>query len=130
MTPTAWRPSAANAGSPISSAVQVLASLQEALEQPAGERMENLLLVAESGMGKTMLLRKFQRDHARPLDAASGVQPHPVVLILMAEDPSEEAFFVQVLKAVGAPIDLSRRRHRLGLRETSFRICARSARGC
>jgi Bacterial TniB protein len=44
------------------------------------------------------------------------------VLILMAEDPSEEAFFVQVLKAVGAPLDLSRRRHRLGLRETSFRI--------
>jgi len=104
------------------SAVQVLASLKEALEQPAGDRMENLLLVAESGMGKTMLLRKFQRDHARPLDAASGVQPHPVVLILMAEDPSEEAFFVQILKAVGAPIDLSRRRHRLGLRETSFRI--------
>ena len=103
-------------------AAQVLASLTEALEQPAGERMENLLLVAESGMGKTMLLRKFQRDQARPLDAASGVQPHPVVLILMAEDPSEEAFFVQVLKAVGAPIDLSRRRHRLGLRETSFRI--------
>ena len=50
------------------------------------------------------------------------MQPHPVVLILMAEDPSEEAFFVQVLKAVGAPLDLSRRRHRLGLRETSFRI--------
>jgi len=103
-------------------AAQVLASLTEIFEQPAGDRMENLLLVAESGMGKTMLLRKFQRDHARPVDTAAGVQPHPVVLLLMAEDPSEEAFFVQILKAVGAPIDLSRRRHRLGLRETSFRI--------
>lgn len=103
-------------------AAQVLAAMTEALEQPAGDRMENLLLIAESGMGKTMLLRKFQRDHARALDVATGVQPHPVVLILMAEDPSEEAFFVQILKAVGAPLDLSRRRHRLGLRETSFRI--------
>lgn len=103
-------------------AAQVLASLTEIFEQPAGDRMENLLLVAESGMGKTMLLRKFQRDHARPVDTAAGVQPHPVVLLLMAEDPSEEAFFVQILKAVGAPIDLSRRRHRVGLRETSFRI--------
>ena len=103
-------------------AAQVLASLTEALEQPPGDRMENLLLVAESGMGKTMLLRKFQRDHARPRDTASGVQPHPVVLVRTAEDPSEEAFFVQILKAVGAPLDLSRRRHRVGLRETSFRI--------
>ena len=51
-----------------------------------------------------------------------GCNRIPVVLILMPEDPSEEAFFVQVLKAVGAPIDLSRRRHRLGLRETSFRF--------
>lgn len=103
-------------------ASRVLASLQEALDQTAGDRMENLLLVAESGMGKTMLLRKFQRDHAQALDAASGVQPHPVVLTLMPEDPSEEAFFFQVLKAVGAPLDLSRRRHRLSLRETTFRI--------
>ena len=103
-------------------AAQVLASLTEIFEQPAGDRMENLLLAAESGMGKTMLLRKFQRDHARPVDTAAGVQPHPVVLLLMAEDPSEEAFFVQILKAVGAPIELSRRRHRVGLRETSFRI--------
>ena len=46
-------------------AAQVLAAMTEALEQPAGDRMENLLLIAESGMGKTMPLRKFQRDHAR-----------------------------------------------------------------
>ena len=34
--------------------------------------MENLLLIAESGMGKTMLLRKFQRDHALAFDAVTG----------------------------------------------------------
>ncbi len=103
-------------------ASRVLASLQEALEQPAGDRMENLLLIAESGMGKTMLLRKFQRDHAAAFDTASGVQPYPVVLTLMPEAPSEEAFFCQILKAVGAPFDLSRRRHLLSLRETTFRL--------
>ena len=37
-----------------------------------------------------MLLRKFQRDHARPFDEAAGAQPHPVVVALMPEDPSEE----------------------------------------
>lgn len=103
-------------------AARVLASLQEALEQPAGDRMENLLLIAESGMGKTMLLRKFQRDHAQAFDTTSGMQPYPVVLTLMPEDPSEEAFFLQILKAIGAPLDLSRRRHILSLRETTFRL--------
>jgi hypothetical protein len=103
-------------------ALGVLAALHEALDQPAGDRMENLLLIAESGMGKTMLLRKFQRDHAIAFDAATGTQRHPIVLALMAEDPSEEALFLQILKAVGAPFDLLRRRHRLSLRETTFRL--------
>jgi hypothetical protein len=103
-------------------ALGVLAALREALDQPAGDRMENLLLIAESGMGKTMMLRKFQRDHAVALDAATGTQPHPIVLALMPEDPSEEAFFLQILKAVGAPFDPLRRRHRLSLRETTFRL--------
>lgn len=40
----------------------------------------------------------------------------------MPEEPSDEAFFLQVLKAVEAPFDLARRRHRLGIRETTFRI--------
>jgi hypothetical protein len=103
-------------------AARVLASLQEAFDQPPGDRMENILLLAESGMGKTMLLRKFKRDHARSFDAAAGIQPHPVVLALMPEDPSEDAFYVQVLKAVGAPLSLPARRNRLGTRETAFRI--------
>ncbi len=50
------------------------------------------------------------------------MQPHPVVMALMAEDPSEEAFYVQVLKAVGAPLNLPGRRNRLATRETAFRI--------
>ena len=103
-------------------AARVLAMLQEAFDQPAGDRMENLLLIAESGMGKTMLLRKFQRDHAAAFDTASGVQPYPVVLTLMPEAPSEEAFFCQILKAVGAPLELSRQRNLLSLRETTFRL--------
>lgn len=103
-------------------AARVLATLEEAFSQPRGDRMENLLLLAESGMGKTMLLRKFQRDHAAPLDAASGAQRHPVVLILMPEDPSEEAFYVQVFKAVGAPAVLTTRRRRVSVRETAFRL--------
>jgi hypothetical protein len=103
-------------------ASRVLGRLQEALEQEPGDRMRNLLLLAESGMGKTMLLRKFHRDHTMTFDAATGVQQHPVVLMLMPEDPSEESFYVQVLKAIKVPYSLSSRRHRITTRETSFRL--------
>ncbi len=103
-------------------AALVLAALEETYTQPKGDRMENLLLLAESGMGKTMLLRKFQRDRVVPPDAATGVQSHPVVLTLMPEEPSEDAFYLQILKAVGAPVVLTTRRHRLRVRETTFRL--------
>ena len=50
-------------------AERVLERLREAFEQQPGDRMLNVLLLAESGMGKTMLLRKFHRDHDAPFDA-------------------------------------------------------------
>ena len=103
-------------------AQRVLETLRDVFDQPAGDRMENVLLLAESGMGKTMLLRKFQREHAQAFDAVTGIRPYPVVFALMPEEPTEEAFFLQILKAVEAPFDLSGRRHRLSLRETTFRI--------
>jgi hypothetical protein len=85
-------------------AVAVLDLLQEVKEQPRRERMENLLLVAESGMGKTMLIRKFERANAS--DArAHGVRHMPVVAVLMPPEPTERAFFEQVLRAVGARTD-------------------------
>jgi hypothetical protein len=40
----------------------VLGYLPEALEQPPRERMENILLIGESGMGKTMLVRALLSD--------------------------------------------------------------------
>jgi Bacterial TniB protein len=103
-------------------AARVLERLREAFEQQPGDRMLNVLLLAESGMGKTMLLRKFHRDHDVPFDAVAGVQRHPVVLMLMPEEPSEDAFYVQLLKAIGVPVSLSNRRHRIGTRETAFRL--------
>jgi type II secretory pathway predicted ATPase ExeA len=103
-------------------AIGILESLQEAFTQPRSERMENVLLIAESGMGKTSLIRKFERNNIRACYPASGITPRPVVVMLMPQEPNEDAFFVQLLKAVAAPFDLSARRHRLALRETTFRV--------
>ena len=52
---------------------RVLACLHEALVQPPRERMENILLVRESGMSKTMLIRKFERQTTVPFDDRAGV---------------------------------------------------------
>jgi type II secretory pathway predicted ATPase ExeA len=84
-------------------AAGLLGYLQEAFDQPQRERMENILLVGESGMGKTMLIRKFERRNALAFDEASGVQHRPVVVVLMPPQPTETEFFDRVLEALDAP---------------------------
>jgi hypothetical protein len=59
---------------PASCGCRLLGYLQEAFDQPQRERMENILLVGESGMGKTMLIRKFERRNAVAFDQSTGVQ--------------------------------------------------------
>jgi hypothetical protein len=81
-------------------AERLLGYLQEAFDQPSRERMENLLLLGESGMGKTMLIRKFERQNAVGFDAAAGVQRRPVVVMLMPPQPTEAEFFNRVLEAI------------------------------
>jgi type II secretory pathway predicted ATPase ExeA len=97
--------------------------LQEALEQPHRERMENILLLGESGMGKTMLLRKFERAHAHPFDKSSGIECRAVLMMRMPHEPTEEAFVGQLLAALHAPAsEVGTRRQTWGLRERAFRL--------
>jgi hypothetical protein len=82
---------------------RLLGDLQDVFDQPPRERMENLLLLGESGMGKTMLIRKFERQNAVDFDKAAGVQRRPVVVMLMPPQPTESEFFNRLLEAIGAP---------------------------
>ncbi len=100
---------------------RVLTYLQEALTQPRRERMENLLLIGESGMGKTMLIRKFERQTMPSFDEDSGVQHLPVVVMLMPPQPTEIAFFNQLLKAMNAPA-ASHFAYSFPSREAAFRL--------
>ena len=88
---------------PHGSADRLLGYLQEAFDQPSRERMENLLLLGESGMGKTMLIRKFEKQNAVNFDDAAGVQRRPVVVMLMPPQPTEAQFFNRVLESIDAP---------------------------
>ncbi len=82
---------------------RVLGYLHEAASQPPRERMENILLVGESGMGKTMLIRKFERQLTPSYDDVSGTQRRPVVVMLMPHQPTEAQFLDQLLRALNAP---------------------------
>lgn len=98
----------------------VLGELQEIADQPPRGRMLNALLTAESGMGKTMTLRKLVRANARPFSGKAGVEPQPVLYVLMPELPTEHEFFGQVFAALGAPAVTAQTAPRR--RETAFRL--------
>lgn len=84
-------------------AARVLELLQEAFEQPERGRMDNLLLLGESGMGKTALVQAFERRQAVPWNAALGLRRRPVLVVLMPDEPTEAAFFSQVLASLDVP---------------------------
>jgi hypothetical protein len=98
----------------------VLTELREIADQPPRGRMLNALLTAEPGMGKTMTLKKLVRDYAKAFDRKAGVEPRPVVYVLMPEVPTEDAFFGQVFAALGAPAISGFTAQRR--RETAFRL--------
>ncbi|MDF9301998.1 TniB family NTP-binding protein [Tritonibacter mobilis] len=84
-------------------AEQALAKLDTLIGFPKCARMPNLLIVGESGMGKTMIVEKFVRDHPISFDEASGTTRMPVVTVQMISGPREARFYRRLLAAIGAP---------------------------
>jgi type II secretory pathway predicted ATPase ExeA len=80
-----------------------LAKLETLLSFPERARMPNLLLVGESGMGKTMIIEKFTRDHPSSFDDTTGRLHMPVVAVQMVSGPDETRFYRRILAAIGAP---------------------------
>ena len=95
---------------------EALARLEELIAFPPRARMPNLLIVGASGMGKTMIVEKFARDHPGYYDAANGLKRIPVVVVQMVSGPDEARFYKRLLAAIGAPQPL---RPTLGLLESA-----------
>ena len=70
---------------------------------PKCARMQGLLLFGDSGIGKTMIVEKFLRDHPRTFDRDAGVTTVAVLATQMPPAPDEKRFYTQLLSAVGAP---------------------------
>ena len=84
-------------------AQHALAKLEELIAFPQRARMPNLLIVGASGMGKTMIVEKFARDHPAHFDATKGVEHMPVIVVQMVSGPDEARFYKRILAAIGAP---------------------------
>ena len=81
-----------------------LETMGDLLTYPQRSRMPCLLIHGRTGMGKTMILRKFSRDHPRTLDARLGIAQMPVVLMQLPPEPAEVPFYEELLSALGLPL--------------------------
>jgi hypothetical protein len=104
-----------------------LATMSDLLTYPQRNRMPCLLIHGRTGMGKTMILKKFHRDHPRIADPRVGLTQTPVVLMQLPPEPVEVPFYEELLGAMGLPLvgEVSRTRARRMAREALKIIGAR-----
>ena len=81
----------------------VLQILNRLLEHPRTTRMPSIAIYGDSGMGKTMIMEKFRREHPPLFDGAAGVERTRVLALQMAGKPGERRLYAQILTALGAP---------------------------
>lgn len=81
-----------------------LAGMSDLLTYPQRNRMPCLLIHGRTGMGKTMILKKFHRDHPRIADPRVGTIQVPVVLMQLPPEPNEVPFYEELLGAMGLPL--------------------------
>ena len=82
---------------------QVLQILNRLLDHPRTTRMPSIAIYGDSGMGKTMIMEKFRRDHPPLFDGEAGVERTQVLALQMAGKPGERRLYAQILAALGAP---------------------------
>lgn len=83
-------------------AQDALRSLSDLLAHPRTLRMPNLLLVGDSGNGKTTIIDKFCELH--PVTPQPGGEPlAPVLTMGMPSEPSEARFWTELLLALKIP---------------------------
>ncbi len=84
-------------------AVEVRQRLERLLEMPERERMPCLIIHGQSNIGKTLILRKFQRDHPVTFDSVRGVEVREIIALQMPATPDQHRFYSALLFELGAP---------------------------
>ena len=80
-------------------ATEVLTMIEDTFKQPYTERIDNILLVGESGNGKTRILEEFRRRHPITQNE-DGTARIPVVSMDMPVKSDETRFWSRLLDAL------------------------------
>ena len=80
-----------------------LARLENLLTYPPRDRMPCLLIYGDTGMGKTKIIRKFERGHPPKFCQVTGVDYRPVVVAQVPSEPVERDLYRELLSSMGAP---------------------------
>ncbi|TCR78687.1 TniB family NTP-binding protein [Rhizobium sp. BK376] len=84
-------------------AKQVLDRLNFLVDHPRGTRMPSIAIYGDSGMGKTMIMKRFRDQHPPSFDALTGRLKTPVLAMEMTSRPGERRFYAELLTLLGAP---------------------------
>jgi hypothetical protein len=81
---------------------RVIEHLAALCEYPPSTRPPGLAI---SGMGKTMLVEKFRRNHPPAFNSGVGFETSPVLAISLTSRPTERRVYAQLLIALGANVN-------------------------
>lgn len=77
--------------------------LERLLATPKRERMPCMVLHGQSNIGKTLVTRKFQREHPDTFDEIKGVSRRTIVAMQTPATPDQHRFYSALLFELGAP---------------------------
>ncbi len=84
-------------------AKQVLDRLNVLVDHPRGTRMPSIAIYGDSGMGKTMIMKRFRDQHPPSFNSLTGRLTTPVLAMEMISRPGERRFYAELLTLLGAP---------------------------
>lgn len=84
-------------------AKQALDRLSALLEHPRGTRMPSVAIYGDSGIGKTMIMKRFRDEHPPSFNPLTGTLKTPVLAMEMTSRPGERRFYAELLTLLGAP---------------------------
>ena len=78
-------------------ATEAMNRLERLLGTPKRERMPCMVLHGQSNIGKTLVIRKFQREHPNNFDQINGVERRDIVAMQMPATPDQHRFYSALL---------------------------------
>ena len=65
--------------------------------------MPSVAIYGDSGMGKTMIMKRFRDEHPPSFNPVTGTLKTPVLAMEMTSRPGERRFYAELLTLLGAP---------------------------